>query len=83
MALAGTGGDVLNVGLLGAGRIAAIHAETLAGAREVGEVGIFDPVRPAAEALAARIDHWRDGRPRVRPLRRHKWLGCPISGARS
>lgn len=66
MALAGTGGDVLRVGLLGAGRIAAIHAETLAGAREVGEVAIFDPVRPAAEALAARIDQRRDGRPPVR-----------------
>ncbi len=66
MALAGTGGDVLKVGLLGAGRIAAIHAETLAGAREVGEVAIFDPVRPAAEALAVRIDHRRDGRPPVR-----------------
>jgi myo-inositol 2-dehydrogenase / D-chiro-inositol 1-dehydrogenase len=66
MALAGTGGDVLNVGLLGAGRIAAIHAETLAGARAVGEVTIFDPVRPAAEALAGRIDHRRDGKPPVR-----------------
>jgi myo-inositol 2-dehydrogenase / D-chiro-inositol 1-dehydrogenase len=66
MALAGAGGDALTVGLLGAGRIAAIHAETLAGAPEVGEVAIFDPVRPAAEALAARMDHRRDGRPAMR-----------------
>jgi myo-inositol 2-dehydrogenase/D-chiro-inositol 1-dehydrogenase len=65
MAGAGAGGDTLNVGLLGAGRIAAIHAETLASARGVGGVAIFDPVRPAADALASRME--RGGRgPAVR-----------------
>lgn len=66
MAVAGAGGDVLHVGLLGAGRIAAIHAETLAGAAGVGGVTVFDPVRAAAEALAARIGHHGDGRLAVR-----------------
>jgi myo-inositol 2-dehydrogenase/D-chiro-inositol 1-dehydrogenase len=66
MALAGAGGDVLNVGLLGAGRIAAIHADNLAGAPGVGGVAVFDPVRPAAEALAARMHHDGDGHLAVR-----------------
>jgi myo-inositol 2-dehydrogenase/D-chiro-inositol 1-dehydrogenase len=66
MAGAGAGGDVLNVGLLGAGRIAAIHAGTLAGARGVGGVAIFDPVRPAADALASRMERGGGGGPAVR-----------------
>jgi myo-inositol 2-dehydrogenase/D-chiro-inositol 1-dehydrogenase len=42
----------LHVGLLGAGRIAAIHADSLARNPDVGAVTIHDPVAVAAERLA-------------------------------
>jgi len=42
----------VNVGLLGAGRIATIHAESLARNPDVAAVTVHDPVTPAAERLA-------------------------------
>lgn len=43
----------MRVGLIGAGRIASIHAETLAAHPEVESVAIFDSIREAAERLAS------------------------------
>jgi myo-inositol 2-dehydrogenase / D-chiro-inositol 1-dehydrogenase len=43
----------LRVGLIGAGRIASIHAETLGRHPDVESLTIFDPIREAAEGLAA------------------------------
>jgi myo-inositol 2-dehydrogenase / D-chiro-inositol 1-dehydrogenase len=48
-------GKTLRFGLFGAGRIGPVHAETAAYRLPQAEiVSIFDPIRPAAEALAAR-----------------------------
>lgn len=48
------GGDLLNVGIIGAGRIGRIHAETLAfRSPEARTVSIADVNRQAAEALAS------------------------------
>jgi myo-inositol 2-dehydrogenase/D-chiro-inositol 1-dehydrogenase len=46
-------GVPLRVGLIGAGRIASIHAETLAGHPVVETLTIFDPIREVAERLAS------------------------------
>jgi predicted dehydrogenase len=46
----------VRVGLVGAGAVGARHARTLAGFPDVELVGIWDPVRPAAEALCAELD---------------------------
>jgi myo-inositol 2-dehydrogenase/D-chiro-inositol 1-dehydrogenase len=43
----------VRVGLIGAGRIASIHAETLGGHPDVESLTIFDPIREAAERLAS------------------------------
>ncbi|HZA26507.1 MAG TPA: Gfo/Idh/MocA family oxidoreductase [Actinomycetota bacterium] len=42
----------MRVGLIGAGRIASIHAETVARHPDVESLTIFDPIREAAEGLA-------------------------------
>ncbi len=51
----GSGGGSLHVGLLGAGRIAGVHAETLARSREVASVTVYDPVAGAARELAGQF----------------------------
>src|SRR6266536_2816968 len=51
----GSGSGSLHVGLLGAGRIAGVHAETLARSPAVGRVTVYDPVAGAARELADRF----------------------------
>src|SRR6266536_6396563 len=51
----GSGSGSLHVGLLGAGRIAGVHAETLARSREVASVTVYDPVAGAARELAGQF----------------------------
>jgi myo-inositol 2-dehydrogenase/D-chiro-inositol 1-dehydrogenase len=46
----------VRLGLIGAGAVGARHARTLAGFEDVELVGICDPARPAAEALAVELD---------------------------
>src|SRR4051794_41860908 len=46
----------VRLGLIGAGAVGARHARTLAGFEDVELVGICDPARPAAAALAVELD---------------------------
>ena len=50
------GGDGVNIGLLGAGRIGALHAQTLVRHPAISRLLVFDPIVARSTELAATVD---------------------------